>query len=110
MKKITILLILLFSIFKSYCQEKTSYEYGVLIYASSQTSFKKYVLIENIQNQFKSEEGKLEDGTAWTNFLPIINRLEEISKDGWEHYLTAPHTSIGGGVATGTLFFIRRKK
>lgn len=109
MKKLIVALTLILSLSRTYSQEKISYEYGILIYATAQSSNKKYVIIENIQNQVKSDEGKLEDGLAWTNFLPITNRLEELSKDGWEHYLTTPNIT-GAGSAAGTLFFIRRKK
>jgi hypothetical protein len=109
MKKLILVLTIFLSLSRTYSQEKTTYEYGIIIYATAQSSNKKYVIIENIQNQVKSEEGKLEDGLAWTNFLPITNRLEELSKDGWEHYLTTPNIT-GGGTAAGTLFFIRRKK
>jgi len=80
------------------------YEFGVVMYTSKgNNNATEYRIIESISENFKIvNEGKLSEGTYFTNFTPVNKELEKLATEGWEIYNSHYNST--------SVYFIRRKK
>jgi hypothetical protein len=107
MKKIKLLFFLITGMFFNLYSQDGHHEYGILRYQGSTNSvIKSYLITVSTESKTTKFEGKVTEMNANLNLSPLVAKMSELSKEGWEVYSTSSSSDSDANII---LYHIRRK-